>query len=201
MFDKKRKGTIVMTHDMTEGLTDLFERANEQFLQKNRQLFELKVSERTLCGALMLELDREIKKKSQYDTYFVDVEYNRNVGGTIKRIDGNTQNGVVINCDLILHSRGNNINIDNLIALEMKKASASIQDKNSDRERLQCLTMEEEPLEHKQRIGIPRDHIRGYELGIFYEVNFPQNSILVEYYRKGLLDETKSFSIYPGEDL
>ena len=34
----------------------LFERANTQLLQQDRALFSSQVSERTLCGALMLHL-------------------------------------------------------------------------------------------------------------------------------------------------
>lgn len=39
-----------------EKVVKLFETANKNFLEKNKSLFETKVSERTLCGALMLEL-------------------------------------------------------------------------------------------------------------------------------------------------
>ena len=64
-------------------LEKIFEKANDSFLRKNTMLFEIQVSERTLCGALMIEL-YEVIKDTKYCEYFVDVEYNRNVGGTLK---------------------------------------------------------------------------------------------------------------------
>ena len=39
--------------------------------------------ERSLCGALMTEL-YEVLKATKYFDYFVDVEYNRNIGGRLK---------------------------------------------------------------------------------------------------------------------
>lgn len=91
-------------------------------------LFETKVSERTLCGALMLEL-HEVLRKTRYFEYFVDVEYNRNAGGklkTFKRTINEVEEQIVtINCDLLVHSRGQKKNCDNLIALEMKRSTAS----------------------------------------------------------------------------
>lgn len=66
-----------------EELEKIFEIANDSFLRNNRMLFETKVSERTLCGALMLEL-HEVLRKTRYFEYFVDVEYNRNAGGKLK---------------------------------------------------------------------------------------------------------------------
>lgn len=73
-----------MDKQLTE-LEEIFEKANQRFLERNPMLFEMKISERTLCGALMIELYEEIKK-TKYSSYFVDVEYNRNVGGKLKTI-------------------------------------------------------------------------------------------------------------------
>lgn len=94
-----------------EELEKIFEIANDSFLRNNRMLFETKVSERTLCGALMLEL-HEVLRKTRYFEYFVDVEYNRNAGGklkTFKRTINEVEEQIVtINCDLLVHSRGQN---------------------------------------------------------------------------------------------
>ena len=147
-------------------------------------LFETKVSERTLCGALMLALHDELKG-TEYEDYFVDVEYNRNVGGRVKTIRREKEQIVKINCDLIVHSRGMNLRCDNLIALEMKKSTGRKIDKDSDRVRLECLTK------------IPRDdiwpyggeiypeYVCGYGLGIYYEVNLRRKTLLIEYYNSG----------------
>ena len=43
-------------------LEKIFENANKSFLRKNTMLFETRVSERTLCGALMIELHEALKK-------------------------------------------------------------------------------------------------------------------------------------------
>ena len=66
-----------------EELEGIFEKANERFIRKNTTLFETQVPEKTLCGALMTEL-YEVLKDTKYFDYFVDVEYNRNIGGRLK---------------------------------------------------------------------------------------------------------------------
>lgn len=171
-----------------EELEEIFQRANENFLRKNPMLFELQVSERTLCGALMLEL-HEIIKDSRYSRYFVDVEYNRNVDGILKTfrktIKGASEEIITINCDLIVHSRGQNINQDNLIAIEMKKSNSSNHNKESDRIRLECLTKEPEDNIWSYGGKVFPEHVCGYGLGIYYEVNFRHRIIRVEYYRHG----------------
>ena len=43
-------------------LEKIFENASKSFLRKNTMLFETRVSERTLCGALMIELHEALKK-------------------------------------------------------------------------------------------------------------------------------------------
>lgn len=100
----------------------------------------VKDEERTLCGALMVELQEVLKETK----YFVDVEYNRNIGGTLKTLKKTIRDMdeqiVIVNCDLIVHSRGQNVFRDNLIALEMKKSIGRQIDKDSDRNRLECLT-------------------------------------------------------------
>lgn len=64
----------------------------------------------------MIEL-HEALKKTKFADYFVDVEHNRNIE---KDIRGLNEQIVIINYDLIVHSRGQNMLCDNLIALEMK---------------------------------------------------------------------------------
>lgn len=169
-------------------LEEIFEKANERFIRKNTALFEAQVSERTLCGALMIEL-REVLKDTKYSDYFVDVEYNRNIGGRLKTlkktIRGPEEQIITINCDLIVHSRGQNVLRDNLIAVEMKKTTAKLVDKDKDRDRLECLT--KSPNQNVWSYGgkaIP-EHVCGYGLGVYYEVNFRRETILLEYYCEG----------------
>lgn len=169
-------------------LEEIFENANERFIRKNTALFEAQVSERTLCGALMIEL-HEVLKDTKYCDYFVDVEYNRNIGGTLKTmkktIRGPEEQIITINCDLIVHSRGQNVLQDNLIAVEMKKSTGKRIDKEKDRDRLECLT--KSPNQEVWSCGgkaLP-EHVCGYGLGVYYEVNFRREIILVEYYCEG----------------
>lgn len=169
-------------------LERIFEKANKSFLRKNMILFKTQVSERTLCGALMIEL-YEVLKKTKFSDYFVDVEYNRNIGGKLKTLKktmlGFDERIVTINCDLIVHSRGQNIFRDNLIALEMKKSTGKRIDKDNDKNRLECLT--KSPVQDVWSYGgqVLPEHVCGYVLGIYYEVNFKRNCIMIEYYKNG----------------
>jgi len=122
----------------------LFETANRAFIQDDIDLFKSGVSERTLCGALMLHMHNIISKNDNFKNYYTDVEYNRNKGGKIKNIkktiQGTDEQVVSITCDLILHSRGTCIEQDNLIAVEMKKSNRQPREKRADKERLMALT-------------------------------------------------------------
>lgn len=174
--------------DYEKELEYVFEKANERFLKTNPLLFEMNVSERTLCGALMLEL-HEVLKDTKYAEYFVDVEYNRNKGGKLKTfrktIKGPSEEIVTITCDLIVHSRGQNVLRDNLIALEMKKSTRNQMDKERDKIRLECLTMEPEDNVWSYGGKTLPEHVCGYGLGIYYEVNLKENCFSIEYYAKG----------------
>ena len=167
----------------------IFEDANTSFLKKNKMLFEAQVSERTLCGALMIEIYERLKN-TNYFQYFVDVEYNRNYDGRIKTMkqkmdDESDEKIVKINCDIIVHGRGENVNPENLIAIEMKKSTAKRGDRDNDRSRLEGLTKELEKGVWLYGGGKYPKHVCGYGLGVYYEINFKKKNILVEYYRNG----------------
>lgn len=169
-------------------LETIFIKANERFIRNNPMLFISNVSERTLCGALMAELYNVIKY-TKYSDYYVDVEYNRNVGGKLKTImktdDSHNLKIITINCDLIVHSRGKKIHQDNLIALEMKKSTASKIKKNDDKERLKCLTKRSyDDIWSADGKTFPK-HVCGYLLGIYYEINYKKKTISIEYYKEG----------------
>lgn len=157
-------------------LTILFEKANVEFLAKEKALLASNVSERTICARLMLYLNEQIKDDPSYNGYYVDVEYNRNHGNikTIYKL-------IKINCDLILHSRGNK-DKDNLLALEMKKSYRTKKDKDTDKERLVKLTQYNK-LEVVSKSTI--SHVNGYILGIYYELKNSNKEIEIQYYVKG----------------
>ena len=169
-------------------LIEIFEKANFNMMDRDRDLFYMRVSERTLCGALMLHLN-EVLKQTEYRDYFVDVEYNRNKGGKlktcVKTINYGKETPIKINCDLIVHSRGNNIQQDNLIAIEMKKSTQQLESKMSDRHRIMALTMDSyDDIWSYDGKTLP-EHVCRYKLGVYYEINFKEKMILLEYYAHG----------------
>ena len=170
-------------------LVSLFENANRVFLQAEQSLFRTEVAERTLCGALMLHIHDIIKEDNSYAGYYTDVEYNRNQGG-IKTIRKNIQDVheeiIPINCDLILHSRGEIVEQDNLIAIEMKKSNRPAKEKHADRARLMALTKDSFNDVWAWDNNLP-EHVCRYVLGVYYEINYRKKKIRIEYYRRGEL--------------
>lgn len=167
----------------------VFSIANNKFLVKELLLIQSDVTERCICASLKPFIENEIHKNKKYLNYHVDVEYNRNVGH-VKTIINNKEEILNITCDLIVHSRGENENHDNLIALEMKKSYRSNEEKNEDRNRLIALTKSTSTNEIWSYDGktYPK-HVCGYSLGIYYEIDLPNEMIIIEYYIQGMLVE------------
>ena len=181
-----------------EELVELFENVNYSFLYAERSLFMSRVSERTLCGALMIHIHDSIRDDDSYLGYYADVEYNRNKGGlkTIRKTIQDCHEEIIpINCDLILHSRGEHLEQDNLIAIEMKKSNAPGREKHKDRERLIALTKDSFNDMWAWDNNLP-EHVCRYVLGVYYEINYNRKQILIEYYRKGELVSTKCCSFW-----
>ncbi len=102
----------------------------------------------------------------------------------IKNIINNEMKIIIIECDLIVHSRGNNKQQDNLIAIEMKKATNK-KKRKEDRERLKYMTKNS----YYNEINfeeLPR-HICRYAIGIFYDINIKKQQVNLEYYEDGEL--------------
>ena len=138
---------------------------------------------------LLIHIHDIIKEDDSYSGYYTDVEYNRNAGGikTIRKtIRGQQEEIIPINCDLILHSRGENVDQDNLIAIEMKKSNAPSAEKQKDRERLIALTKDSFDDVWAWDHNLP-EHVCRYVLGVYYEINYRQKEIHIEYYRRGEL--------------
>ncbi|MBL8076818.1 MAG: hypothetical protein JNM55_02565 [Anaerolineales bacterium] len=160
-----------------------FEDSNADMIRENIGLFDAEVSERTLCGALSQHLLLNISK-TPFKEYYVDVEYNRNEG-EIKTIVDDDLIVIPINCDLIVHSRAKIIEKDNLIALEMKKSIRPPKEKAENRKRLKILTREDyKNMQVLDGKTLP-EHVCGYSLGIYYEVDFQKRKIYLEYYELG----------------
>lgn len=169
-------------------LKELFEKANNDFLKKDEKLFIDEVSERTLCGALKGHLDKKLCK-TKFSEYHVDVEYNRNKNGRVKTCCPFNDDGipvpVTINCDLIIHSRGEIIQQDNLIAIEMKKSNRPQREKDNDRLRLIALTKDSYDSVWSFDGKTLPDHVCRYKLGVYYEICFSKKEIHIEYYYRG----------------
>lgn len=180
----------------------LFEKANTSFLTHESDLIRSGVNERTLCGALMLHLHDLVKEDSSLNGYYTDVEYNRNKNRTIKTVleERNKVEVIVrINCDLILHSRGQHPGQDNLIAIEMKKSNRPKKTKDKDRERLKALTSDSFDDTWTFDGHTLPDHVCRYVLGVYYEIDTRRNQAIIEYYKKGQLKETRTPKISEGK--
>jgi hypothetical protein len=159
----------------------LFEEAFREFLATERSNIVANIAERNLCGRLMLYLDAA-RSRHGLNEYFTDAEYNRNLG-YIKRIRHSRTKYNIITCDLILHSRGQKP-VDNLIAIEMKKKIHSKSSKDADRKRLIALTR---PHTAARRLSSRPDHVYGYQLGLFIEIDTERPAYLLEIYESGTM--------------
>ena len=131
---------------------------------------------------------------TKFAGYHVDVEYNRNKGAikTIyKTIKSSHEQVIPISCDLIVHSRGEIVKQDNLIAIEMKKSTALRLEKAKDSERLIALTKDSFDDVWSFDGKVLPEHVCRYILGVYYEINFHRQSIIIEYYRKGCRVKTQ----------
>lgn len=171
-------------------LIRIFEAANSKFIKRDLSLIKDNVNERALCGTLAQHITSEVQT-TKFAAYYVDVEYNRNQG-KIKTIIDNNNVEITINCDIILHSRGEIVQKDNLIAIEMKKSIACVTDKQNDKNRLIALTKDSyDNIWAFDGSNLP-EHVCGYELGIYYEVNRLSKEIYMEYYNKGKMIANKT---------
>jgi len=143
-----------------------------------------------LCGALKSHIEEELTKNN-ISGYYADVEYNRS-GGRIKTIVNDELQVINVQCDLIVHSRGEKIEQDNLIAIEMKKNYRRADDCQSDRLRLCALTKSSYNNDMWSFGGktFP-EHVCRYVLGVFYEIDRRHGQIRLEFYRNGNLESTK----------
>jgi len=142
------------------------------------------VNERNSCGRMSIYM-QQVASASGLCGYFADTEYNRKQNGAVKTILDGDMKIVPINCDLLLHSRGQIVANDNLIAVEVKKRDAPNNEKEKDRARLRALTKESyDDIWSADGIALP-EHVCGYMLGVFVELDRRNRICRYEYYRKG----------------
>lgn len=164
-------------------LSNLFWGAFEQFLREEAGNIANGTSEQNLCGRLAMLLDGQ-RRDAGIQGYVVDTEYNRN-GGEIKTIIGEQSEVVSIRCDIILHSRGQLPHQDNLIVVEMKRSNHPASEKQKDRIRLRAMTKATYDNVWSYDGKTLPEHVCGYEIGFYLEVNRFARSFLVETYTAG----------------
>ena len=169
-------------------LRNIFDLTIDEFFRRETQEVLEGVNERNNCGRMALYM-QHFAEVNNFHHYFADTEYNRQQDGKIKTILDGEMRVVPINCDLILHSRGQVVAADNLIAIEVKKKDGREQDKQKDRERLRALTKSSyDDVWSYDGIALP-EHVCGYQLGAFIELDRFRRNCLIEFYQFGDLVE------------
>lgn len=165
---------------------DVFIAALPEFFRRESRNIINNVSERNLCGRLQIYIERQLEQ-TELSSFHVDIEYNRKQQGQVKTIINHKEVVVTVTCDLLIHSRGEVIEHDNLLALEMKKSTARDMAKLSDKQRLCALTAI--PFERVWSWGglAHPEHVCGYKVGIYMEINTKERSCYFERYRHGQL--------------
>lgn len=170
-------------------IRQIFEVALGRFLMNELQEVLEGVNERANCGRLAIYLHEAAKEHEIPAAYLVDVEYNRKQQGQIKTIMNGNYEVIRVNCDVILHSRGALLDQDNLIAIEMKKVDRPEDEKQKDRDRLRALTKTSFNDVWNADDMTPPEHVCGYTLGVFIELNRFAHQCRIEYYQEGALHE------------
>lgn len=169
-------------------MIEIFENTNELFLKKEKEFLLSGVAERSWYTRLSIYLNKLIEEVGINEYYFVDTEYNRNLG-KVKTILDDTNNFEIVEviCDFLLHSRGNNIIQDNLICIEMKKSTRTKLEKDKDKNKVRILTKDSfDDIWSFDGTCLP-EHVCRYILGIYYEINIEIAEAYIEYYNKGKL--------------
>ena len=165
----------------------VFDESFECFLAREVDVLVRGVNERNNCGRLAIYM-QGIANEHGLDSYYADVEYNRN-DIRVKTILDDAYRVITINCDLILHSRGKIVIEDNLIAVEIKKSERPPGEKQENRDRLRALTKDsDDGIWSPNNVTLPK-HVCGYVLGVYIEVNRTKRICLVEYYSSGVQTE------------
>ena len=156
-----------------------FNEGKAKFFEKEVDNILGGTSERNLCGRLSIYLEFLLEKYGLTE-YFSDPEYNRKQNGEVKTMLDDNMEVVTINCDLIIHSRGNEMGNDNLLAIEMKKSTRPQHEKVSDKNRLRTLTKSSYDGVWSYDGKTHPEHVCGYQLGIYFELNNENRTYKIE---------------------
>ena len=168
----------------------IFDSALEEFLDRESDSVLAGVSERNSCARLGQFLERAAGEAG-LTAYVADVEYNRKQSGAIKTILDDEPKVVQVTCDLILHSRGESVEDDNLIAIEMKKSNRPQREKDSDRSRLRAMTKRSyDDVWSNDGVTHP-EHVCGYRMGVYVEVDVIAMKARLEYFADGVFERAE----------
>lgn len=142
------------------------------------------VSERNLCARLAMHFEYHMRAAGLVD-YYADPEYNRKQHGRVKTILNGNMEVISITCDLIIHSRGEIVSKDNLIAIEMAKPNKSEQEMQDDRNRLMALTKASYDGVWSNDGTAHPEHVCGYVRGLFLIVDRQARQAQLESYAHG----------------
>lgn len=170
-------------HDLAR---QIFDDAIADFVILEKDNIASDISERNLCGRLSIYLTRKFWKY-RLRGYFADIEYNRKQGGLVKTILDDQFNMVVIQADLIVHSRGRFIDRDNFLAIEMKKSTRPGAEMVSDRIRLRAMTKKSYDGVWSSGDGTHPDHVCNYSLGVYIILDVKSRNYILEFYHLGEL--------------
>ena len=165
-------------------LSQIFTQSLSQFFANETQNIISGVSERNLCARFAMILERTAHNEG-FNNYYADVEYNRKQNGEVKTILDDNMQIIVINSDLILHSRGEIPSRDNLITIEMKKSNRPESEKISDRTRLRTMTKSSYDDIWSADGETHPEHVCGYEIGYFIELDYVNRLYTIQKFRHG----------------
>lgn len=174
-------------------LSHIFDQSLKEFFGNEVKQILSGVSERNLCARLSLKLQK-FANENGFEGYYADPEYNRKQNGRIKTILDDDMKVINITCDLILHSRGEIIERDNLIAIEIKKSNRPEEEKENDRNRLRALTKSSYDEVWSFDGTTHPEHVCGYEIGYFVDIDLENQNFTVEKFEEG---ELVNQNLYP----
>jgi len=167
---------------------ELFEKSLNDFLSSEIDQIISGVSERNLCARLAMRIEANLAVLG-LEGYYADPEYNRKQEGRVKTILDDDNREIKICCDIVVHTRGARVVGDNLIAIEMKKTGVSAKDKSSDFDRLRAMTKQSFDGVWSADGETHPEHVCGYDLGVYIEINPETGDSEVVYFRHGEIED------------
>ncbi len=169
-------------------LNKIIEPALDDFFKTEINSILADVSERNLCARLAMHFENQMKAVGLVG-YYADPEYNRKQEGRVKTILNGNMEVVSITCDLIIHSRGEILSKDNLIAIEMAKPNKSQAEMQDDRNRLMALTKASYDGVWSNDGTAPPEHVCGYVKGLFLILDRQVRQAHLESYAHGAVSK------------